>query len=572
MRNNKKVLIVISVILILVIASAFFSYLYLMTDIFRSNQETFFKYFAQNIETLQKAMDFQTLETYENLKNENRYESNTNIKVINSEGGEISNPLNNLTAKLDIKKNDEEQYFYADGQILYDDEEYWETEILKEQDTYGIRFSDAVKQFITIKKDENIEDVAKTIEIDSKQLETLINIIDGTQETITNEQVNTLKNKYFNIITTAILNGAFEKQRDAIITYNNVTTETNAYSVLLTNEQVENMLIEILNNAKTEPEIIDRENAIKQIDEIINQISEELEIPAIKITVYEQKQKTIRTDIEVETNKITIENIEQNGEIKTKINYLKLNDEEVKEYKFNISKLNMDNQEEIEIIMSGVEGEEEYTITLSSLMQIYNDNIELDFEIEHKQGITKKSLVIDNKVNIRNDFEKVQSFETGNNISLTNMSEQKINLLKEIVPQKMNERMELLKEKLGLEEIQNTEQENEMSQVEINKFNAKFEFYIGDEVSSENVKTLLDVVRNNLKNYEFVSNDIQESTENVISEKQKMNVKLNIEKDVTNEYGINQILEKINNNKKYKVSIFYKESNGLIDYITITEV
>lgn len=572
MRNNKKVLIVISVILILVIASAFFSYLYLMTDIFRSNQETFFKYFAQNIETLQKAMDFQTLEAYENLKNENRYESNTNIKVINSEGGEISNPLNNLTAKLDIKKNDEEQYFYADGQILYDDEEYWETEILKEQDTYGIRFSDAVKQFITIKKDENIEDVAKTIEIDSKQLETLINIIDGTQETITNEQVNTLKNKYFNIITTAILNGAFEKQRDAIITYNNVTTETNAYSVLLTNEQVENMLIEILNNAKTEPEIIDRENAIKQIDEIINQISEELEIPAIKITVYEQKQKTIRTDIEVETNKITIENIEQNGEIKTKINYLKLNDEEVKEYKFNISKLNMDNQEEIEIIMSGVEGEEEYTITLSSLMQIYNDNIELDFEIEHKQGITKKSLVIDNKVNIRNDFEKVQSFETGNNISLTNMSEQKINLLKEIVPQKMNERMELLKEKLGLEEIQKTEQENEMSQVEINKFNAKFEFYIGDEVSSENVKTLLDVVRNNLKNYEFVSNNIQESTENVISEKQKMNVKLNIEKDVTNEYGINQILEKINNNKKYKVSIFYKESNGLIDYITITEV
>lgn len=572
MRNNKKVLIVISVILILVIASAFFSYLYLMTDIFRSNQETFFKYFAQNIETLQKIMDFQTLEAYKNLKNENRYESNTNIKVINSEGGEISNPLNNLTAKLDIKKNDEEQYFYADGQILYDDEEYWETEILKEQDTYGIRFSDAVKQFITIKKDENIEDVAKIIEIDSKHLETLINIIDGTQETITNEQVNTLKNKYFNIITTAILNGEFEKQRDAIITYNNVTTETNAYSVFLTNEQVENMLIEILNNAKAEPEIIDRENAIKQIDEIINQISEELEIPAIKITVYEQKQKTIRTDIEVETNKITIENIEQDGEIKTKINYLKLNDEEVKEYKFNISKLNMDNQEEIEIIMSGVEGEEEYTITLSSLMQIYNDNIELDFEIEHKQGITKKSLVIDNKVNIRNDFEKVQSFETGNNISLTNMSEQKINLLKEIVPQKMNERMELLKEKLGLEEIQNAEQGNEMPQVEINKFNAKFEFYIGDEVSSENVKTLLDVVRNNLKNYEFVSNDIQESTENAISEKQKMNVKLNIEKDVTNEYGINQILEKINNNKKYKVSIFYKESNGLIDYITITEV
>ena len=37
-----------------------------------------------------------------------------------------------------------------------------------------------------------------------------------------------------------------------------------------------------------------------------------------------------------------------------------------------------------------------------------------------------------------------------------------------------------------------------------------------------------------------------------------------------NEEAANQVLEKINDKKKYNVSITYKEFNNLIDYITIT--
>ena len=51
-----------------------------------------------------------------------------------------------------------------------------------------------------------------------------------------------------------------------------------------------------------------------------------------------------------------------------------------------------------------------------------------------------------------------------------------------------------------------------MSQVEINKFNAKFEFYTGNEVSAENVKTLLTTVKDNLGSYEIKLDENQEST------------------------------------------------------------
>ena len=50
MRSNKKLIIVISIVLVLAVASTVIAYLYLMTDVFRSKQELFMKYFAQNAE------------------------------------------------------------------------------------------------------------------------------------------------------------------------------------------------------------------------------------------------------------------------------------------------------------------------------------------------------------------------------------------------------------------------------------------------------------------------------------------------------------------------------------------
>ena len=45
MRSNKKLGIVISIVLALAVAGAVIAYLYFMTDTFKSKQELFFKYF-----------------------------------------------------------------------------------------------------------------------------------------------------------------------------------------------------------------------------------------------------------------------------------------------------------------------------------------------------------------------------------------------------------------------------------------------------------------------------------------------------------------------------------------------
>ena len=147
-----------------------------------------------------------------------------------------------------------------------------------------------------------------------------------------------------------------------------------------------------------------------------------------------------------------------------------------------------------------------------------------------------------------------------------------VEIIKNIVIEKTTERINLLMEKMNFTSSEESDTENGTSQIEINKFNAKFEFYTGDEVSTDTVKELLNVVKNNINSYEFVTQTTTENSENVSVENEKLNVKIKIEKDKTDEEGINKILEKISSNKKYKVTITYNDENGLIEYINIVEV
>ena len=131
-----------------------------------------------------------------------------------------------------------------------------------------------------------------------------MDIIDGTREAsdevISQKDRAEIKDQYSKIITDAVIQGNFSKQKNAVITYNNTSTRTNAYTVTLTSQQVEDMIVKILNNAKQDTSILDKfsgyfdeDNFKKQIDDLIDKITNEIEIPSAKITVYENNKKTI---------------------------------------------------------------------------------------------------------------------------------------------------------------------------------------------------------------------------------------------------------------------------------------
>ena len=105
-----------------------------------------------------------------------------------------------------------------------------------------------------------------------------------------------------------------------------------------------------------------------------------------------------------------------------------------------------------------------------------------------------------------------------------------------------------------------------MTKEEINRFNAKFEFYSGTEISGENVKVLLDVVKDNLESVDITPVNTTESTSD---NKTKENIKLNIKKDNENVDLANAVIDKIDSEKKYDITINYNKDTGMTESIII---
>lgn len=590
MKGKKILVIVIIIVAVLAVAGTVFGYLFFKTDILRMSNELFAKYINQNIEIYNKLSDSKVLNTYKNLKDEDKYEENSELTVTYSEGGEISNPFNNLKAKLNVQKDNDENYYYADGQIIFAEEEYLESEIIKEKDVYGVRFSDVAKQFIGVKNDQNLEETAKDIGIDSIYLNTIMNIIDGTQsaseEVISTQNAEDLKSKYMKILTDSIAKGTFSKQKKAMITYNNTTTKTNAYTVSLSSQQVENMLIQILNTAKSDTTLLDKFSSFinqddinTQLDEQIRKINEEYEIPALKITVYENSKKTIRTVVELGSNKAIIENTETNGTIKSNIQVSLMQDENINQYAIGITRKNLNDNEENEIKLTDLNNEDDKNATIAITSNLQKDSTSTTIEsgVSYKKGILSIGVSINDEIKFESDFEKKQTLAERNYIVLNDLSSERrktiIEDLKKKVPEKAELRTELLLEALQLKKSTAPDvPDYEMPQVEINKFNSKFEFYAGDQVSASNVKVLLNIVKDNLGSAEITPINPENASGVIRDEDIKYNFKLNIEKGKSNEQESQNVSDKIKDKKKYKVTINYKEINGLIDNIIIEEL
>ena len=561
MRNKKILTIVIVFIVVLCITGGVLAYLFLATSAFKSDKEMFLEYFSQNIQMLN---NMKSSGTYKQILDEETFESNTEIKVSNSRGGEISSPLNDLSMAINMQKNNANRYSYTDAQLLFKDEEYLEVELIEDQDLSGIRFTDVVKQFITKREEDETGKIPVSIE-----------------EIISEEEITSIKEKCVNIIKQELENATYSKIKNTMITYNNNTIKTNAYTVTLTQDQVGNIILTILENLKTDEIILQKAemfgitNLGEEIDKLIDDLSDYENIHEMKITVYEQNDILIRTIVEYAGNTITLENSVENNSQKIKLQVSCPNFDKVVEQNLEITKTTTDNEETYNISIELIDGEDTKTINFTNQLTINEQNIIINTQAQYTQGIETTTITAINNTNLVDNIENKFILDESNNAILTDYDETTretvINLLKENVPKVFENRINLLSELLGFKQPEEQEptEPGEMTQVEINRFNAKFEFYTGQSVTAENVKTLLDVVKDNLGNVEITQ--IGEVTEDMDEEDIKENIKLIIEKDKTNQELIQQVLEKIDDDTKYNVEIVYKQENGIIDYINITE-
>lgn len=329
-------------------------------------------------------------------------------------------------------------------------------------------------------------------------------------------------------------------------------------------------------------------NDTKKYENYFNNLlrqAEDTEFSNLKVTIYKQNKSIVRTSINLGTDSIIIETSNSDGKDILKIQHETLNSEKEINQQLVLNKQTTDAKETYTLNLEIVNGDDKYSVEATLESDYKTTDLNLDFY----KGIVNINVIAKNT--ITDNVEQKMELGSSNNVVLNNLSSELlgkvVDKMKTAYTDTLLKRYNLLVKKLKSEDLLSalkgiisegkfdddtssdqpeTPADNQVTKEEINRFNAKFEFYNGTDIPADSVKDLIQIASNNLESVDITPLQ-SESTSS--SEKIKESIKLNIKKDTQNTDLANAILEKISSEEKYNITIGYNKSTGIIETITI---
>lgn len=611
MPRKRRILIITMISIVLLIAIiGILGYLYLKTDMFKSKETLFAKYLLQNGENVQ-FLNVQNDEKINKILENRKYESTLDAKVEYTEDAGTSNEnkdngINNVKLVINSNVDNSSDYNYKDISIQDENKNTLVgVEYLKDEKLYGLRLKDIV-QFVSIEydKDENKEETEDN-EIYNK-INEFSNLDLNEIFELTETEKIALQNRYIGILRSNVSKERYAKQTNAIITLNNKDVKTNAYSIRLTTEEYNNLRIKILEQLSSDEIILEKinklEEKVKEFDEdyeesfqdkfvsyledVIKKIQDNnIGNEEVKITVYENGMKTVRTSIEKNTEKLIVD-MYNNSTIK--VDSVKLGDTTLEKI-FKIEKINDNNELQYNVNYTTLSNSD----VLSDMKFSYkhsNDEKELKQKaiIEVANEANKATLTINNDIKYVNEFGNQVLFED-KNVRYDQIEGQQKEIIDQILLENVQNQLSKLFNVVNLDDclnmlrkLQVVKQESteivnngEVTELEKNRFNSQYEFFVSENLTSDNLKEMIKSLQNNFEDMRILTKDgnLEELNKEMIekdsSESRKYMENISeivfyIKRDSKNEDKqelSNEFVDK-NRNNKYNVSIQYDE-NGL---------
>lgn len=607
-RKKRRTLIIVSIIMIILVIIGTLIFLYMTTDAFKSNDTLFAKYLSQNFYIIEEMQNQNGMKEANTLLENNKYTSTiqANVNYITNKGLEDEkkdNPINQVELKIEGQTDKLSSYKYKDIKLIKQEENLERAEYIETKDRQGIRL-DEVKQFVTFDKTKENQNISQ---LDLTLLKTISNISEinwnNIKETFTQEEINTIMNKYMNIIMANMNTQAFEK-KTGNITINESAIKTNAYTISITKEQFNNIYIEILETMKQDEiilnkidmlntkikEITNTEQGLKQtfIEYITNKI-EEIRSTNIgqeirEITVYEKNGQTMRTEIVSDEYQFRIDRlINQNG-IWLEISYQKQTEKQ-NGWKINTMLTSKENEENNYIgIENAKDGILNY-IEINNESKMENNRINSQVEAKAYNEKNEVTLTAKQTDTIVNKLENIVELNEENNINIEDLKEEEKNNILLILDENIKnqtsklEKIVTLKDAINMlinvdlmkESMGELTESGIVTEAEKNRFNAIFEFYEGEKIEIEDIKKMMNVVKDHLKEIKIMEYEEQKRKDEQPKPKKYLIV---IEKDKKNEELANLLVSNLENEKnssdEYNVKIEYNEENGLIKNIILS--
>lgn len=617
MPRKKRIALAIaipSIIVIIIIITGIL--LYLNTDMFKSNKTLFFKYLGKNYENIKEIEEiFESTEYEKNLQN-NKYTDDINIKVnytnnLQTTSEDNSNTINNVKLLIKGEEDKNNKYSYKDFKLEKDkniatntenqsssensnesnnkEQNIMEVEYIKNDNNYGIRFSDLFKQYLLVENN-NLKDLFRKIGYSEQELENVpdsieINDITLSDIKFTEDEIKQLSEKYSEIINKKVSKEKFEKKSKQVITINEKNITTNAYILKLTNEELNNLYVDLLESLKQDEIILNKIESIQNKMNSININSSEskdlkesfveeidLQIEKInktnignqetKIIVYENSGKTIRTAIQGKDYEINFDYINTQDEKNIELIVKK---DEIETYNIKLKK----DKDGIKLDIYSNDETNPIKISLEQNKNESDRKISNNINLKYENANSKLEVSAEQEINIVDNFENENTLNDQNSILLNGLEKEQLqavlNQVSEEVQQKINSISEEVKindiqeilEALGIVNKQQNIEAGGITETEKNRFNSKFEILKGEELDNENVLKVVEAVKDNIINAQVDTNE---------------EIKIEISRNESNQ-DIEKSLEeyiKKEKDKKYDIKIEYDEDTELVKYIIMT--
>ena len=570
----KKIqVLIITLVIILLLGCATFATLYFATDIFKSNKDMFYKYISQiSVGDTLVANEYSKYQ--ERLKNEdNTNKGNVSISVKGNNEEVINEEFD-----FETKSKPGEDFASAKIDMKQNDEKKLTIDYLRNEDLYGLRFEDVIKQYIVLENN-NLKEFAQKLGIENtdnmpNKLEIQDKVVMGEEEQKAIEQILT---KYMNIAIEQIPNENYSKLKKENITLYDKELSADGYQLTINGDLLKEILINVLNSMKEDEEVYNLlsklsetefklENYKETIQSSIDAISQENSKINISLKVYKQGKKTIKLvgiiESEEESGKIelSVEKLQDKYDLLLDIT----SDDSKTNIIFNLNK-NIDSQEKEDILCSVLinqDNEEVANATIEILREgrLDSQNIKDSFKIDINFSAENMNINIayDNTKNFGENIE-TEKFKEDDYAIINQFDAEQISNLTRNVITMIYERIDEESTIFGLMEMtmtndslytkaRETAQENEGLMQELNNkagsqamemFNYKFTPYEGVQ-SGANVKTLISAIeQNNISN-------------------------------ATNKVEYNTTITEVDSSNKYNVS-FEKDSEGYINKAIIEE-
>lgn len=617
MPRKKRIALAIaipSIIVIIIIITGIL--LYLNTDMFKSNKTLFFKYLGKSSENIKEIEEiFESTEYEKNLQN-NKYTDDINIKVnytnnLQTTSEDNSNTINNVKLLIKGEEDKNNKYSYKDFKLEKDkniatntenqsssensnesnnkEQNIMEVEYIKNDNNYGIRFSDLFKQYLLVENN-NLKDLFRKIGYSEQELENVpdsieINDITLSDIKFTEDEIKQLSEKYSEIINKKVSKEKFEKNSKQVITINEKNITTNAYILKLTNEELNNLYVDLLESLKQDEIILNKIESIQNKINSININSSEskdlkesfvekidLQIEKInktnignqetKIIVYENSGKTIRTAIQGKDYEINFDYINTQDE---KNIGLIVKKDEIETYNIKLKK----DKDGIKLDIYSNDETNPIKISLEQNKNESDKKCSNNINLKYENANSKLEVSAEQEINIVDNFENENTLNAQNSILLNGLEKEQLqavlNQVSEEVQQKINSISEEVKindiqeilEALGIINKQQNIEAGGITETEKNRFNSKFEILKGEELDNENVLKVVETVKDNIINAQVDTNE---------------EIKIEISSNESNQ-DIEKSLEeyiKKEKDKKYDIKIEYDEDTELVKYIIMT--